>query len=350
MKTQSQLINRERNLRLIAVFSLFAIFFVVLGAIDNMLFSFILSFASAYFLAPFVRYLTQRGLQKDLAILIPFTALFAAITLAIVLSLPLVITQIQDLQLNLPKYLNEISILIEKWETSVNKSIPFKINMDVTSKLGTWSELTLSNGLQYAPKLASQLFTVLLLSPLFTYFILKDGQSISRAALSVFPNHFYELAFALSNRINKQLGEFIRARLIEALIVGAIVFIGLTVLSYPYALFLSVFAVIMNLIPYVGPFIGVVPAFLIGLINHEPSFTVLLVSLIYLFAQIIDILFVIPFIVARTVNLHPISVIVVFIIGAQLMGVMGMVISVPIASAAKLIFLTVYDQLIKFRA
>jgi putative permease len=72
--------------------------------------------------------------------------------------------------------------------------------------------------------------------------------------------------------------------------------------------------------------------------------------MVYFVAQVIDILFVIPLVVARTVNLHPITVIVVFIIGAHIMGVLGMIISVPVASAVKLISLTIYDQLIKFRA
>src|SRR5690606_15331034 len=145
-------------------------------------------------------------------------------------------------------------------------------------------------------------------------------------------------------------GDFIRARLIEAFIVGLVVWVGLAILQFPYALFLSLFAAVMNLIPYVGPFIGAVPAFVIAIINQEPSLNVLLMSMVYFIAQLVDIVFVIPLVVARTVNLHPVTVIVVFIIGASLMGVLGMIISVPVASVLKLILYTIYDQLIKFRA
>lgn len=158
------------------------------------------------------------------------------------------------------------------------------------------------------------------------------------------------MAISLSYKINAQIGEFIRARLIEAVIVGIVVWIGLSVMNFPYAIFLALFAVLMNLIPYVGPFIGAIPAFIIALVNQEPSLVIMMMALVYLIAQIIDIIFVIPLVVAKTVNLHPASVIIVFIIGAHLMGVLGMIIAVPVASVFKLIFFTIYDQLIKFRA
>ncbi len=350
MKTPEQLIKRERYLRLISVFTILVLAFAILLAVDNMLVSFVLSFASAYFLTPFVKHLKRTGLRPDLAISIPFFSLFVILTIVIVLTLPVLINQFRELQENLPKYLEGISFLLQKWEHKLNSNIPFNFKLDLSEKLGTWSELTISTGIQYAPRLAQQLFTVTLLSPLFTYFILKDGRQIARKVLSIFPNNLHEMALTLSDRINSQLGDFIRARLIEALIVGIVVWIGLTVLAFPYAIFLALFAVVMNLIPYVGPFIGAVPAFLIAVINQEPSFNVLLMSLVYFIAQVIDILFVIPLVVARTVNLHPITVIIVFIIGAHVMGVLGMIISVPVASAIKLISLTVYDQLIKFRA
>ncbi len=350
MKTAEQLIKRERILRLVAVLGVMILSLAVLLSVDNMLVSFILSFASAYFIAPFVKQLKRSGLNSDLSILIPFLSLLALLTVSLVITLPILIDQIRELQVELPKYLDGISILVDKWEKKMRTNLPFPMKLNLSERIGTWSEATLASALQSTPKLAQQLFTVALLSPLFTFFILRDGRQISRRILSVFPNNLFEMALTLSDRINRQMGDFIRARLLEALIVGIIVWIGLSLLGFPYAIFLAVFAVIMNLVPYVGPFIGAIPAFLIAVINQEPSINVLLMSLVYFFAQVVDILFVIPLVVARTVNLHPITVIVVFIIGAHLMGILGMIVSVPVASAIKLISLTVYDQLIKFKA
>ena len=164
------------------------------------------------------------------------------------------------------------------------------------------------------------------------------------------PNNVFELALNLNYQINRQMGDFIRARLLEAAIVGFVIWVGLAIIGFPYASILAVFAALTNLIPYVGPFIGAIPALIIGIVNNDPTFTLFLVALTYLIAQLIDIIFIIPMVVAKIVNLHPVFVVVVIIIGSQLMGILGMVISIPVASALKLTVTAVYDHLIYFRS
>ncbi len=350
MTSQAQLIKREKILRLLAVFFTIALLTYILFAVDNLLISFVLAFASTYLLTPLVRYFERGGMSRNTAILIPYFTLMALTALVFFITIPLVSVQMSELRLELPKYVNGVNILLAKWEGYLKDYVPFALKYNFGENLARLAESGITGILQSAPKYAQQFLTVCLLSPIFCYFMLKDGRTVSRALLSVFPNNVFEMALSLSHKINVQLGDFIRARLIEAFIVGLVVWVGLTILQFPYALFLSIFATIMNLIPYVGPFIGAVPAFIIAIINQEASLNVLLMSMVYFIAQLVDIVFIIPLIVARTVNLHPVTVIVVFIIGASLMGVLGMIISVPVASVLKLIFYTIYDQLIKFRA
>ena len=104
-----------------------------------------------------------------------------------------------------------------------------------------------------------------------------------------------------------------------------------------------------NLIPYIGPLIGAVPAILIALVNGYSGLSILAVVLVYVVAQVIDAGFLIPLMVAKIVDLHPVTVIVVIIAGAQLMGVLGMIISIPVASTLKVTVSTVYRHLIDTR-
>jgi putative permease len=322
----------------------------VVLTVENMLISFVLAFSATYLLSPFVKHLERMGLSRNLAVLIPFLTLLILMTALIVVTIPLIVQQSQEFRNELPKYIEGISFLITKWEKQFKEFFPYVFKFNFVDNAAHFVENFVTNTIQAAPKLAQQFLTVCLLAPLFCYFLLKDGHNISRGILSLFPNSFFEMALSLSHKINAQLGDFVRARLMEAIIVGIVVWIGLTILGFPYAIFLALFAVVMNLIPYVGPFIGAIPAFIIAIINQEPSLNVLLMSMVYFIAQLIDIVFVIPLVVARTVNLHPVTVIVVFIIGAHLLGVLGMIIAVPMASVIKLVFFTIYDQLIKFRA
>lgn len=350
MKTTQQLITRERTIRLSFALLIFAICVFTLIAVDNLLISFVLAFTSSYLLTPIVRRLERRGLSRNMATIIPVLGLLVIISLSGFIFIPLIIDQILSFKEELPKYVEGLSQLISRWEGQITSVFPYVYKNNFSEKIGALGESTVTSVLQKTPAIARQLFTVSLLSPIIAFFMLKDSRNIWRSFLSLMPNNIYEMSLALSSQINKQLGEFVRARIVEALIVGIVVWIGLFLLGFPYALFLALFAALMNLIPYVGPFIGAAPAFVIAIINQQPSVDVLLMSMVYFIAQLIDIIFIIPLLVAKTVNLHPVTVIIVFIIGADLMGVLGMIISVPVASVLKLILNSVYDQLIKFKA
>jgi putative permease len=205
------------------------------------------------------------------------------------------------------------------------------------------------------PSFLSKSFSVLLLAPFFAFFMLQDGNIFARSLLSFVPNNMFEMTLNLRHQINDQLGGFIRARFLEAAIVGAVVWVGLQIIGFPYATVLALFAAATNLIPYIGPIIGAVPAVLIAVVSPDaivgttPTVTLLILTSIYFFAQLVDVVFVIPVVVAKIVDLHPVTVVVMIIVGAEVAGILGMMISVPVASAAKLTFNALYSHLTNFR-
>ena len=160
------------------------------------------------------------------------------------------------------------------------------------------------------------------------------------------PNHVFETTLSLTHQIGEQIGRFIRARLLEAFIVGLITGVGLQMISFPYALLLGLFAGLMNLIPYVGPAIGFMPALLIGLVHGMDLMNIMMLISIYVIAQVIDNVLLIPVLVARMMKLHPVTVVVVVIAGAQFMGILGMVISIPVANAIQVAYHAVYQHII----
>ncbi|MBW1643064.1 MAG: AI-2E family transporter [Deltaproteobacteria bacterium] len=119
--------------------------------------------------------------------------------------------------------------------------------------------------------------------------------------------------------------------------------------GFEYALLLAVFAGLSNLIPYIGPVVGAIPAVLIVLVNSVPGLEFLIVIAVYIVAQLIDNFFIIPLVVAKIVNLHPVTVAIVIIIGAQIEGILGMIISIPVACILKLTITTNYSHLVEFQ-
>jgi putative permease len=128
-----------------------------------------------------------------------------------------------------------------------------------------------------------------------------------------------------------------------------VVWCGLVLIDFPYAFVLAGFAGLTNLIPYIGPFLGAVPAFLIAWVEDPSGWLFLMIATVYLAAQLIDNFLIIPLLVAKIVDLHPVIVVLVIIIGAQIGGLIGMIISIPVACIIKLTIYAVYGHVLEFR-
>ena len=348
------ILRRERRLKIASVLLLLVGGGIILFAVDNLLLSVVLAFVIKYLMAPIVDFLERRHLPRPLAILLPFVFVGSTIGLGIFRLLPVITDQVAKLETHLPKYQSDLLNLVAMLESKF-QVVSKLYNVSFSQTINNWILAKTSLVSSALPSVFAGSLTVLMLAPFFAFFMLQDGRQISRTVLSLVPNNLFELGLNLSHQLNEQFGGFIRARFLEAAIVGMVVFVGLKVLGFPYALLLGLFAGAANLIPYIGPIVGAVPALLVVLLSDTPlitasvSFDLIVVSSIYFIAQLIDIVFIIPLVVARIVNLHPVTVIVVIIIGAQVMGVLGMVISIPVASAIKLVFSAVYDHLLELR-
>ncbi len=346
-------LKRERLLRLAAVIAIILTSLLVLIKVDDLLVSFVLAFVINYMVGPFINWLERLQVQRSLAVLVIFSLSGILIFLGVYLVVPLIVDQLQQLLHEAPKLQADFLALIVK--TEHHFKVFFRTNdINFSKAINAWLLDKSSELSTVVPSIISHSFTVLLLSPLFAFFMLQDGRTTSRALLSLVPNNLFELALNLFHQINEQVGGFIRARFLEAAIVGAVVWVGLLAISFPYATLLAIVAAVTNLIPYIGPIIGAAPAVAIAIISPDAhladpiGLNVLIVSSVYFVAQLIDMLIIIPLVVAKIVNLHPALVIIVIIIGAQIMGVLGMMISIPVASVIKVTLTAIYQHLIEF--
>lgn len=343
-------LRRESQIKLFSVIAILAGSVVILFAVNYLLISFVLAFVTNYLLAPIVDFLERKRLPRQTAILIPFIATAILIVFSIYKVVPLLNQQLGLLASQLPKYQSDLMNLISGTEQRFK--VFFKLyNINFSQTINDWIVGKTSQLSSAFPAIVSGSLTVVILTPFFAYFMLQDGRRLTRALISLVPNSIFEIGLDLQHQLNAQMGGFVRARFLEAAIVGAVVWLGLQITGFPYASLLGVFAGLTNLIPYLGPLIGAVPAILIALISEDGmiastmSLNLIIITSIYFFAQLVDIVVIIPFVVAKIVNLHPVTVVIVIIIGSQVMGILGMMISIPIASAMKLVFQTFYRHL-----
>ncbi|MGH4121025.1 AI-2E family transporter [Clostridium sp.] len=154
--------------------------------------------------------------------------------------------------------------------------------------------------------------------------IMKDGKL----------KKFNKTAFEINNIVSN----FIRGQLLVGLIIGLISSIGLTIIGIDFAFLIGFTAGLANVIPYVGPIIGCIPAIIIGLLSPNPIMALWAVLLLFAVQQL-DGAVISPKIVGDSMGLNPIFVIMAITIGGTIAGILGMLLSVPIAGIIKL-FLT----------
>lgn len=239
-------------------------------------------------------------------------------------------------------------ILNEKFfalKVKVFEKYGVRLNMDpvkfIMSKIETQGTIFLSQ----FPDYLSSLFEWMLLVPMFLYFFFMESHKFSRRFLEAVPNSIFEKSYVLFSQFNMKFGEYIIAKFIEATILGTLVTLGLFLIGFPYPFILGFVAGVTNILPYIGPVIGFVPAFFIALLSKDPNVSMLAMVIVFTVANLIDMILVFPLLVSKIVNLHPIVVVVSIIIGSQLAGIVGMIVIIPFIAFFKLLFKEIYKDL-----
>ena len=172
--------------------------------------------------------------------------------------------------------------------------------------------------------------------PITTYYLLADGHLIYNKLLLVFPTDKRVLIKNINNNIDKILSRYILSQLLLSLIIGILSFILLLILRVKFPLVLSIINAIANIIPYFGPIIGGVPIIFMAFTGSVTK--VLLAAIGVFLIQQVEGNFLAPKITGDSTNMHPIIIIILLILGEKMGGVIGMVLSVPIAVIIKVVY------------
>ena len=179
---------------------------------------------------------------------------------------------------------------------------------------------------------AFQLLTILTM----TFFLLLDGKRIANFLITRFGRHREERLRGIAERIYKSTSGYVGGALTITSINGVLTFIVLTILGVPFAVPLAVLMSFFGLIPLVGATIGGVLILIVTLFTDFPSATIIYAIFLIVYQQVENNVLQ-PFIFKRTVNVHPLAVIVGILAGAALLGVVGALVAIPIVAALQIV-------------
>ena len=182
----------------------------------------------------------------------------------------------------------------------------------------------------------------LLVVPILLFYLLKDKDELLDGVYSPLSSSAKKHTRNVLRILHSAIGSYVRAQLISVSVVGIMVYAGLTVLGIEFALILALLAAVTAIIPIVGAIIGAVPGLLMALASDPDK--VLWVLLVYVVTQFIESNVVTPRLQANAVRLHPVVIMAIIVIAAELSGVWGMIVGVPLTAAARDVFVYFQQQ------
>lgn len=301
-----------------------------------------------YLTKPVMHFFESLKINRIISILLVFLLLIIIATLFVLYIFPIAQGQFANLIDNIPKMVEGAQNLFNEFQNQ-NIVLPEQINNaaeDFMDNLQSHVE----NVLSFIFGFIGQLITfvaLLVLIPFFLFFMLKDGDKLVPFITQIFEKKKADNIRSLLGKIDEALTAFIQGQMIVSFILGILLFIGYLIIGLKYSLTLALFAMIMNVIPFLGPFIAVVPALIVGAFQGaDPSgdpWMVLWVCIITLIAQQTESNFISPNVMGRVLKLHPLTVITVILAAGSIGGFLGILFAVPFYAVIKTIVVHFYQ-------
>jgi putative permease len=294
---------------------------------------------------PFTLRLTTGTLRQRTIYSILMAICFSFLLLPLIATLYDVDTNFSFFYQQLPELQKILQEKFSVFKVLIFNKFGYNITVDPVKYFITQMESAGSLFIGKIPKYLSSVFEWVLLVPLFLYFFFRESSKFSNWSMQGIPNSIFEKTYVLFSQFNRKFGEYIVAKFIEATILGSLVTMGLFIIGFPYPFILGLIAGVSNILPYLGPVIGIVPALLIALLSKDSQVSMFGMFIVFSIANLIDMVLVFPLLVSKIVNLHPIIVVVSIIVGSQLGGIVGMIVIIPFVAFFKLLFKEIYKDL-----
>lgn len=267
-------------------------------------------------LSPFSNFLTRKRFPRILSVIIPYTITIAILVLLIFPLIPFFISQIELLFSNFPKYVDQVAkILNLNINTSSIKNV-FESDINALSR----------NAISVTGKIFSGFFSTLAVL-VISFYLMLQREMLKKQFVELLPKKHQENASKTIAQIENKIGLWLRGQLILSFTIGFSAWIGLTLLGLPFALPLGLMAGLLEIVPTIGPIISAIPAIIVAL-TISPGLALSTV-IFYILLQMLENNLLVPKIMEKAVGLNPIVIIIGVLIGSQLLGVLGALLSVP---------------------
>ncbi|SMO85695.1 AI-2E family transporter [Melghirimyces algeriensis] len=329
------------------------LFHPLVALVQTLFFPFLCAGVLYYLFRPIVYFLETKGVQRVYSILLIYLLFIGVIVLFIFLVGPLLSKQVTRLVSEFPDLIDSLKArLVELQENPwvgeyfEEKNLE-KLTQDFTDFLSSSITTIVTNIANFFGILAN-IVVVFVTVPFILFYMLKEGEQAPKQILRLLPSTQRTEGRRIMTDMDKAISSYIQGQVLVSICVGILVYIGYLIIDLDYSLLLALITMFTNVIPFIGPMIGTVPALIVAFIDVDSTFMVIKVLIVTVLVQQLEGNFISPQVMGRTLNIHPLTIILLLLVAGSLGGFLGLLLAVPTYAVLKVVVSHTY-RLIRLR-
>ena len=294
-----------------------------------------------YLMRPLVKFLEKRKVPRWGSITIVLLLLIGAVAGFTSIVVPPLTNQVNELVDNAPAIVREVEKMTE-YVLAQRDRLPESMQDSIQQAIGRVNEFAVSGGavlISFFQSLFQGIF-MLVLVPFFLIYMLKDHERFAPFVAKFFKGEKKTWIRKTLADIDETLKTYIQGQLLVSFLVGVMLFIGYISIGLKYSLLLALFGMLTNVIPFLGPYLAVIPAMVIAFI--QDPIMALWVAIIMLVAQQIESNLITPNVMGKSLDIHPLTVITIILSAGSLAGLWGIILAIPTYAVIKAIVSNIY--------
>lgn len=296
-----------------------------------------------YLLRPIVDFMQKKRIKRTYGILLLYLLFALGLVLFSISIWPSLREQLMLFIKSAPGFVEKLRLQVVELQTEGAFANLFPADGTTTTTLSGYLEKGFTFVSDYIAGLSgfiSNFVIIIGTVPILLFYMLKEGRRLGRVILRVIPRKYKRDGRRVLAEIDGALSGFIVSRVLINLALGVMMYIGFLFLGLPYALLLTIVSFILNFIPYFGALLAAIPVLIVAFIE-SPTMAIWSLVIIVVSQQIQDNLLS-PMIYGRRLEIHPLTIIVLLLIGGDLYGILGMLLGLPVYMVLKIITIRVY--------
>ncbi|MGF0070331.1 AI-2E family transporter [Streptococcus orisratti] len=324
------------------------IFTPILSFLGIIMLPLVISALLYYLIKPLVDFLERRGLGRVSAIFVVFTVIVILLIWAIASIIPMIREQILSFVSNLPGYVRSVNyeatkVLQNPWLNNYKSELQAMLS-NITAKAVTYAESFSKNALDWASSFAGIIARVtiaIIISPFVLFYFLRDSGKMKDGLVQVLPPKFRQPTARVLGDINQQLSGYVQGQVTVAIVVGFMFSIMFSLVGLRYALTFGIMAGILNMVPYLGSFLAMIPVVIMGAV--QGPLMLVKVLIIFMIEQTIEGRFVSPLVLGSKLSIHPVTIMFILLTAGSMFGVWGVFLAIPIYASVKVVVKEIFD-------